>query len=180
MKSETWMNAFLFSVWIIFCQKSHCQLYSFIVTLMKQWNSCGVLSYEIWGSKALNQARLIAWTRPMSDVDQARSWIYLLCLSLMWKLVYLISFLGKLHCARDVLYLLGPFFFFPPFFFQKGFGSQSSRQGAPEISQGSLKAGGQRRLKPPPLPCSEPQGEVFHFLFCRLILLKKMTTTHPL
>lgn len=97
-------------------QKSHSQLYSFIVTLINQWKSCRVLSSEVWGSKSLNQARLIAWTRPTSEVDQARSWIYLLCLSLMWKLVYLISFLGKLHCTRDVSYLLGAFFFFPFFF----------------------------------------------------------------
>lgn len=38
-------------------------------------------------------------------------------------------------------------------FFQRGFGSQLSCQGAPEISQGSLKAGGQR-----PLPRSEQRG----------------------
>lgn len=48
------------------------------------------------------------------------------------------------HCARDVLPLLGAFFNF--YFFQKGFGSQLSCQGTPEISQGPLKAGGQRPL----------------------------------
>lgn len=48
------------------------------------------------------------------------------------------------HCARDVLPLLGAFFNF--YFYQKGFGSQLSCQGTPEISQGPLKAGGQRPL----------------------------------
>lgn len=62
----------------------------------------------------------------------------------------LISFLGKLRlCARDVSLLQGAFYLFVFVCFQKGFGSQLSRQGAPEISQGSLKAGGQRPLTLP-------------------------------
>lgn len=76
----------------------------------------------------------------------------LLSLTSVGKFEHLISFLGKLHhCTRDVS---------PPsgcFFFQKGFGSQLSCQGAPEISQGPLKAGGQRPLT---LPCSEWLGGV--------------------
>lgn len=76
--------------------------------------------------------------------------------------------LRKLYCARDVSSLLGAFIIF---LFQRGFGSQLSRQGAPEISQGSLKAGGQR-----PLPRSEQRGGLISSSY-RLILLKQTTKT---
>lgn len=71
-----------------------------------------------------------------------------------------------------VLFCLSVFFVC---FVQKGFGSQLSRQGAPEISQGSLKAGGQRPLT---LPCHEREGRgLFPLLQTDLIKVNNNNNT---
>lgn len=96
------------------------------------WHNSSVVMTLGWGSGA---------PRPWSSGSES---VHLLSLTLAGKFLHLISFLGKLFWML--------FLCFVSSCFQKGFGSQLSPQGVPEISLGSLKAGGQRPLS---LPCSE-------------------------